>query len=108
MYQAHTAAHPAHRSGKLDGGAAQLIDSRHQTSRRLLGSGYDLFQLFEDSLAAALPSSQAGFGFDRPGIRGLAKMRVRVTMPMTIMLAMALERIRAGQPEHLRSLVQPA
>ena len=42
LHQTHTAAHPAHRSGKLDGVAAQLIGSRHQT-RRLLGSRYDLF-----------------------------------------------------------------
>ena len=49
-----------------------------------------------------------GFGFERAGIRGLAKMRLRVTMALTIMLAMALGRIRAGQPEHLRSLVKPA
>ena len=49
-----------------------------------------------------------GFGFERPGIRGLAKMHLRVTMAMTIMLAMALGRIRAGQGEHLRSLVRPA
>ena len=49
-----------------------------------------------------------GFGFERPGIRGLAKMQLRVTMALTIMLAMALGRIRAGQPEHLRSLVKPA
>ena len=49
-----------------------------------------------------------GFGFERPGIRGLAKMRLRVTMALTIMLAMALGRIRAGQPEHLRSLIKPA
>ena len=46
-----------------------------------------------------------GFGFERPGIRGLAKMQLRITMALTIMLAMALGRIRAGQPEHLRSLV---
>ena len=49
-----------------------------------------------------------GFGFERPGIRGLATMRLRVTMAITIMLPMALGRIRAGQPEHLRSLVKPA
>ena len=48
------------------------------------------------------------FGFERPGIRGLAKMHLRVTMAVTIMLAMALGRIRAGQPENLRSLVKPA
>ena len=49
-----------------------------------------------------------GFGFERPGIGGLANMNLRVTMAMTIMLAMALGRIRAGQTEHLRSLVRPA
>ena len=49
-----------------------------------------------------------GFGSERPGIRGLAKMRLRVTMAMTIMLAMALRRIRAGQGEHPRSLIRPA
>ena len=48
MYQAHAAAHPAHRSGKLDGVAAQLIGGRHQT-RRLLGSRYNLFQFCEGS-----------------------------------------------------------
>ena len=52
--------------------------------------------------------SAGGFGFERPGIRGLAKMQLRITMALTIMLAMALGRIRAGQPEHLRSLVKPA
>ena len=49
-----------------------------------------------------------GFGFERPGIRRLAKMQLRVTMALTIMLAMALGRISAGQPENLRSLVRPA
>ena len=49
-----------------------------------------------------------GFGFERAGIRGLAKMRLRFTMALTIMLALALGRIRAGQREHLRSLVRPA
>ena len=49
-----------------------------------------------------------GFGFERPRIRGLAKMPPRVTMALTIVLALALGRIRAGQPEHLRSRVKPA
>ena len=34
-----------------------------------------------------------GFGFARPGIRGLSKMRLRGTMAVTIMLVMALGRI---------------
>ena len=33
-------------------------------------------------------------------------MRLRMTMRLTIMLAMALERTQTGHPEHLRSLVQ--
>ena len=37
------------------------------------------------------------FGFERPFIRGLKKMRLRCTMALTIMLAMALGRIR-GRP----------
>ena len=46
------------------------------------------------------------FGFDDPFIRGLAKMRLRCTMALSIMLAMALGRIEAGQREHLRSLTK--
>ena len=49
-----------------------------------------------------------GYGFDHPFIRGLTKMRLRMTLALTIMLAMALGRIQAGQPEHLRSLVKSA
>ena len=48
------------------------------------------------------------FGFERPFIRGLGKMRQRISMALTIMLAMALGRIRTGQAEHLRSLVRAA
>ena len=48
------------------------------------------------------------FGFEHPFIRGLAKMRLRCTMALSIMLAMALGRIQAGQPEHLRSLLKSA
>ena len=50
-------------------------------------------------------------GVERPRIRGLAKMplrELRVTMALTIVLALALGRIHAGQPEHLRSLLKPA
>ena len=48
------------------------------------------------------------FGFDDPFIRGLAKMRLRCTLALSIMLAMALGRIEAGQREHLRSLTKSA
>ena len=48
------------------------------------------------------------YGFEHPFIRGLAKMRLRCSMALTVMLAMALGRIQAGQPEHLRCLVKSA
>ena len=48
------------------------------------------------------------FGFDDPFICGLAKMRLRCTLALSIMLAMALGRIEAGQHEHLRSLTKSA
>ena len=46
------------------------------------------------------------FGFDDPFIRGPAKMQLRCTMALSIMLAMALGRIEGGQREHLRSLTK--
>ena len=48
------------------------------------------------------------YGFEHPFIRGLAKMRPRMTMALTIMLAMAIGLVQAGQPEHLRRLVKIA
>ena len=47
-------------------------------------------------------------GFEHPFIRRLAKMRLRVTMASTTMPAMASGRIKASQPEYLRSLVDSA
>jgi hypothetical protein len=47
------------------------------------------------------------FGFERHTIRGIKKMRLRVGLALTVMLALALSAIRAGQPERMRSLVRP-
>lgn len=46
------------------------------------------------------------FGFENHYIRGLAKMRFRCTLALTVMLAMALGRVREKQPGHIRSLVR--
>jgi len=46
-------------------------------------------------------------GFEEHTIRGLKKMRVRVTLALTVMLAMALGRIRQDQKELMRSLTAP-
>jgi hypothetical protein len=46
------------------------------------------------------------FGFERHYIRGLGKMRLRCSIALCVMLAMALGRIREKQEEKMRSLVQ--
>jgi hypothetical protein len=45
------------------------------------------------------------FGFERHYIRGLQKMRLRCSIALCVMLAMALGRIREKQKEKMRSLV---
>jgi hypothetical protein len=47
------------------------------------------------------------FGFERHTIRGLNKMRLRVGLALTVMLALALSAVRAGHHELMRSLVHP-
>ena len=46
-------------------------------------------------------------GFERHFIRGLAKMEMRMTLGLVIMLSMALGRIRLKQMDQLRSFVAP-
>jgi hypothetical protein len=47
-------------------------------------------------------------GFEQHTIRGLVKMKTRVTLALIVMLAMALGRIEADQAELMRSLTSPA
>ena len=47
------------------------------------------------------------FGFERHTIRGLKKMRFRVSLALAVMLALALSAVRAGRQERMRSLVNP-
>jgi len=46
-------------------------------------------------------------GFERHTIRGKAKMKMRVSFGLIVMLAMALGRIKIGQSDKMRSLVAP-
>jgi hypothetical protein len=48
------------------------------------------------------------FGFEEHFIRGLAKMRLRMLMALTVMLGMALGRIKEKKREKMRSLVAAA
>lgn len=46
-------------------------------------------------------------GFEHHNIRGSAKMKMRVTLALAVLLAMALGRIRSGQSDKMRSLTSP-
>ena len=46
-------------------------------------------------------------GFEHHTIRGKAKMEMRVSLALVVMLAMAPGRIRAGQSDKMRSLTEP-
>ena len=48
------------------------------------------------------------FGFEKHFIRGLEKMRIKVSLALCVMLAMALGRIKENQKELMRSLVRTA
>lgn len=48
------------------------------------------------------------FGFERHYIRGLSKMKLRCGLAMSIMLAIAVGRLRQEKPELMRSLVRAA
>ena len=48
------------------------------------------------------------YGFERHFIRGQKKMRMRCSLALVVMLAMALGRVRQKKPQKLRSLVAAA
>ena len=48
------------------------------------------------------------FGFEQHYIRGLKKMKLRCSLAMCIMLAMALGRVKEKQKGYMRSLVRAA
>ncbi len=48
------------------------------------------------------------FGFEKHYIRGIKKMKVRCFIALSVMLAMAVGRIKQNQPDKVRSLVKSA
>ena len=47
------------------------------------------------------------FEFEQHFIRGLSRMRTRVGLALSVMMALALGQVRAGRPERMRSLYGP-
>lgn len=76
----------------------------------LARSSHRFAELYKKRTAVERVNSRLdqSFGFENHYIRGLAKMRLRCTLALSVMLAMALGRIREKEGQHLRSLVQAA
>lgn len=73
-------------------------------------SSYKFKRLYKKRTAVERVNSRldVSFGFERHFIRGRKKMQVQVGLALIVMLAMALGRIRQGQAERMRSLIEPA
>ena len=48
------------------------------------------------------------YGFENHTIRGIEKMKLKCSLSLIVMLAMAVGRIKEKQKENMRSLVKPA
>jgi hypothetical protein len=73
-------------------------------------ASYAFGRLYRERTAVERVNSRldVSFGFERHFIRGMGKMRLRCSVALVVMLAMALGRIREKQPQRMRSLVAAA
>ena len=73
-------------------------------------SSYAWQRLYNNHSAVERVNSRLdlSFGFEQHFIRGLSKMRLRLSLAMLVMLAMAYGRIKEKQKDKLRSLVKVA
>jgi hypothetical protein len=76
----------------------------------LARSSYRWDTLYEERTAVERLNSrlEVSFGLRHHFVRGLQKMKVKVGLALSVMLAMAAGRVREDQEELMRSLVQPA
>lgn len=73
-------------------------------------SSYKWEKLYKKRTAVERVNSRldVSFGFENHYIRGLKKMRLRMGLALSVMLAMALGRIKENQKDKMRSLVKAA
>ena len=88
-----------------DGEKTKLV-----TSKRNVVFDYKWKEEYKGRTAVERVNSRldVSFGFENHYIRGLTKMKVRVSLALCVMLAMAIGRIKENQPKNLRSLVKAA
>jgi hypothetical protein len=97
-----------------DGNWGRVVRVPLDTNRRLFGPVYAHSYRFEDEYKSRTSVERLFFrydhmyGFEHHTTRGLARMRVRVTMASIAMLATAVGWIEAGQPQNARRMLQAA
>jgi hypothetical protein len=103
-----------HCCGKSQCPLARSVRIPISEDRRVFGpvarDSYKWQDLYNRRTAAERVYSRldVSFGFENHTIRGLKKMKLRVSMAYMAMLAMALGRIKENQAEDMRSLVRAA
>jgi hypothetical protein len=95
---------------EIQGAIRIKLDQDRRIFTPLARSSYKWKDLYKKRTAVERVNSRldVSFGFEQHFIRGLEKMKVRVSLAMVVMLSMALGRIQEKQKEHMRSLVQAA
>ena len=84
-----------------------------ETDRRIFTpiarSSYKFDRIYKDRTAVERVNSRIDnvYGFEKHFIRGKAKMTMRISLSLVIMLAMAVGRIKMNAKEDMRSLVMP-
>ena len=87
---------------KLDSKKLRTFCDRPRHTRRWQES-YNL----RNAMERVFSRVSSGYMFERHFIRGIVKMRAKAGLSMVIMLALAIVRIRCGEPQLMRSLVKP-
>ena len=97
-----------------DGGYGRVVRARREMDRRTFlpvgRTSLKFERLYRKRSAVERVNSRldVSYGFERHFIRGMGKMRLRCSLALVVMLAMALGRVEEKQKEEMRSLVQAA
>lgn len=86
------------------------IDSNPRIFTPVARSSYKWKEIYKKRSSVERVNSRMdeSFGFEKHFIRGAAKMKLRCSLALIVMLGMAYGRVKEKQPDKLRSLVQPA
>lgn len=95
---------------KVNGAVRIKLNQERRVFTPLARSSYKWKDIYKKRTAVERVNSRldVSYGFEHHFIRGLAKMKLRMSLAMLVMLSMALGRIRDKQRENMRSLVRMA